>query len=102
MIEPPVMLWVISRRPGFKFNILAGWVCILISIIGFCGNVLHAEGQFEEPSYLGIFAAFEERGHADQADIVVPHDGILVVVTWDLEDVLEHCMTTVSIESRIG
>lgn len=27
MIEPPVMLWVMSRRPGFMFNIFAGMVC---------------------------------------------------------------------------
>lgn len=32
MIEPPVMLWVMSRRPGFMFNILAGWVYSWVSL----------------------------------------------------------------------
>lgn len=27
MMEPPVMLWVISFSPGFIFSILAGVVC---------------------------------------------------------------------------
>lgn len=29
MMEPPVMLCVISLRPGFKFNIFAGVVYLL-------------------------------------------------------------------------
>lgn len=33
MIEPPVILWVMSRSPGFMLSILAGWVCLFISIV---------------------------------------------------------------------
>ena len=40
-------------------------------------------------THLRIFTAFEERSHADKADIVVPHDNVLGVLY--LEDILEDC-----------
>jgi hypothetical protein len=42
-------------------------------------------------SYLGIFAAFEKWGHTDEADIIVPHDGVLGVVPRNSEDILKDC-----------
>lgn len=55
-------------------------------------------GRSKEP-YLGVFAALEEGGHADQADVVIPHDRVLGLITGDLEDVLEYYNKIVSAES---
>lgn len=92
------MLCVISRRPGFIFSIFAGIVYILLSKqlchIGAPGEM----GRSKEP-YLGVFAALEEGGHADQADVVIPHDRVLGLITGDLEDVLEYYNKIVSAES---
>lgn len=92
------MLCVMSRRPGFKFSILAGWVWFLLDSWQLATE-LRTAVQSKTVTYLGIFAALEEWGHADQAYIVVPHDRILIVITRYLKDVLEHCMEIVSIES---
>ena len=51
--------------------------------------------------YLRIFATLEKRRHADQADIVVPHDCILGIIAGNFEDILEHCIYHVSIDSRV-
>lgn len=45
-----------------------------------------------EGANLGVFATFKERSHADEADIVIPHDGILVIVSGYLEIILEDCI----------
>jgi hypothetical protein len=47
-------------------------------------------------AYLGILAAFEKRGHPDEPNIVIPHDGILGVIPWSFEPVLEHCRSLIS------
>ena len=41
---------------------------------------------------LGVFAAFEEWGDSHEADIVVPHDCVVLVVVWHLKGVLEYCL----------
>lgn len=81
-MEPPVILWVISFSPGFIFSILAGVVC---------------EGQVDAvptgpcATHLGILAALEEGCHADETNVVVPHDGILSLVAREFENVLKDC-----------
>lgn len=42
-------------------------------------------------SYLGELARLEERGHANETDVVVPDDHILFVLAWYLVRVMEHC-----------
>ena len=77
-----MILWVISFNPGFIFSILAGVVC---------------EGQVDAvptgacTTDLGVFATLEEGGHANEANIVVPHDSILCLVARDSENVLKDC-----------
>ena len=97
MIDPPVMLWVMSFRPGFAFNILAGVVykkCVS-NRVELCSLFLHPPiSPLEDhhnaiSTHLRIFTAFEERSHEDKADIVVPHDNVLGVLY--LEDILEDC-----------
>lgn len=39
---------------------------------------------------LGVFAALEERSDANEANIVVPHDGVLLLIVRNLEGVLEY------------
>lgn len=40
---------------------------------------------------LGILAAFEEGSNTDQANVVVPHDGIFLLFTRYLEGILKDC-----------
>ena len=74
------MLWVISLRPGFIFNILAGVVYNAISQTEKCriGN-----------SDLGVFATLKERSDANESNIVVPHHSVILVVSRDFEYVLK-------------
>jgi hypothetical protein len=39
---------------------------------------------------LGVLAAFEERSDPHQPDVVIPHHGILFVLSRKLEGVLEN------------
>jgi len=42
-------------------------------------------------AYLGVVKSFEKRRDTDEADVVVPHDDMLLVwVIGHLEGVLEH------------
>lgn len=56
--------------------------------LGLISNV-SALHPFRCLAYLGIFATLKERGHTDEADIVVPHDDILDILFWGLEHVLK-------------
>lgn len=58
--------------------------------------------QSVQTTYLGVFATFEKWSHAHETNVVIPHDGILALVTGDFEGVLEHCMRNVSIEDAGG
>jgi hypothetical protein len=40
---------------------------------------------------LGVLATFEERCDAYESDVVVPHHGVLLVVSRDFEYVLKDC-----------
>lgn len=42
---------------------------------------------------LAILAAFEERGDSDEPDLIIPKNGVRLVIARDLEFVLEHCET---------
>jgi hypothetical protein len=46
---------------------------------------------------LGVFAAFEEGSNANESNVVIPHYSIVLVISGNLEDILEHC-TRVSID----
>jgi hypothetical protein len=83
MIEPPVMLWVISLRPGFRLSILAG-------VVWNMSVLLEQTFSIVDSTCLGVFATLEERSHADEADVVIPHDCVLGVITGKLEDVLKY------------
>jgi len=50
---------------------------------GSAGRHLHA--------YFRIIAALKERGHANEADIIIPHHGVLGIATGDFEHVLKDC-----------
>ena len=89
IIDPPVMLWVMSLSPGFMLSIFAGVVCTLLTpLTAGPRDIVKMEGI---GTYLGILATLKERGHPNEPDIVVPHDRIIRVVSWDLEGVLEYC-----------
>jgi hypothetical protein len=70
-----------SRRPGLRFKTLAGVVCK--------GSERHLH-DYSPSTDLGILATLEERSDPDQADVVVPHHCILLVLTRKLEGILEH------------
>jgi hypothetical protein len=74
-----------SRRPGLRFKTLAGVVCKRSE------PHLH---NYSPSTDLGVLAALEERSDPDQADVVVPHHRIFLVLTGKLEGILEHCNAT--------
>lgn len=43
-----------------------------------------------------MLARFEEWRHANQADVIVPYHNVLLLVTWPLIRVLEHCRKIIS------
>lgn len=52
-------------------------------------------------TYLGILATFEKGCHSNEPDIVIPHDGILQVISRSFEAVLEHCQCRISFGGRL-
>jgi hypothetical protein len=76
------MLWVISLRPGFTLSIFAGVVWRWISGVRIYDL---------EMMHLCVIEAFEEWSNANESDVVIPHHGVFLVVSWDLENVLKDC-----------
>lgn len=62
------------------------------SIIVSIASLIACDFARSSLAYFGILATLKERSHADKADIIIPHDGILGIIPWDFEDVLKDCM----------
>lgn len=95
-MAPPVILWVMSLSPGLRLNILAGTVCgqdVRFQASFFPSGRL---GKCKDGDYLAIFAALEKGRHADEAYVVIPHDGVVGVAARDPEVVFEDLMNLVS------
>ena len=84
LIEPPVMLYVMSLRPGLRLSILAGVVCP--SQRGW------KRGSKKDCTDLAVAATFEERSHPNKPNIVIPHDSVDGIVTRNLELVVKSCL----------
>lgn len=83
---PPVILWQISRRPGFAFNIFAGVVCSVVSSV---------DVHQSRTAYLGVLIATEEMCRPHEADVVIPHDSPFLFLAGDLECILEDCIISI-------
>ena len=71
---------------------LAGVVYGLMVSMGRKGGVML------DTTYFGVLASLEERRDTDEAVVIIPHDDVrfTILVFWDAEGVLEHCMEHVS------
>lgn len=85
---PPVMLCVISFRPGFNPSIFAG---VVYNQYNRSAPISTKELEMEL-SYLGILATLEERGDANKSNIIIPHNGIVLVITRKPENILKDCV----------
>jgi len=81
---PPVILCVISLRPGFMPNILAGVVFRFVNELSWNALV--------EVTDLGIFAAFEKRSDPNKSNIVIPHHAVLLFISREVENILKYCI----------
>ena len=67
------------------FSALPGVVCAVIPLLR-----EHPADLSTLEAYLGVPTRLEEWGDADEADLIVPHDGVLTIV--DPKGVAEDCV----------
>ena len=75
----PLLLWSIFAGVVWGYGVSPG-----INILS------------REDFYLGIFATLKEGSDPDQANIVIPHHSVLLVISWYPKRVLEHYNGVVS------
>ncbi|KXS99273.1 hypothetical protein AC578_6194 [Pseudocercospora eumusae] len=68
---PPVIEWESSFSPGFVVRAFAGVVCRT--------RQSSAVSYSDTPAHLGVLARLKERRDAHEADLVVPHDRVVLV-----------------------
>ena len=88
LMEPPVMLNVMSRRPGLSPSIFPGVVCS-------CQLPPGAPSGWNS-TCLGILATLEEGSHANKTNVVIPHDCVASLLPWHPEFILKNCRRNVS------
>lgn len=54
-------------------------------------NIILEKKNLKRRIYLGIVVASKQGGGSNEADVVIPHNGVSLFVTWNLERILEHC-----------